>query len=180
MESKEAAQGGDASVAEPRELPNNGARPRRGLAVLTCMDARIDPNSLLGLGLGDAHIVRNAGGLVTDDAVRSLCISQRLLGTNKIVVIMHEDCGLHRASEAAFAAALAQEGIPPPSWTAGAFDDLDDALRRGLALLRSSLVLPARDRIYGFVFDPERELLRGVEGVEWDPALLTVDPVSEP
>jgi carbonic anhydrase len=167
----EAQPGGELAV-EPEQAQNLGARPRRGLAVVTCMDARIEPISLLGLDLGDAHIVRNAGGLVTDDVIRSLCVSQRVLGTSTIVLIMHEGCGLHRASDTAFAEALARDQVPPQTWTAGAFADLEATLRRGLELLRSNVALPVRDRIYGFIFDPERRALRGVEGVEWDLSLL--------
>src|SRR5688500_14602513 len=90
-------------------------RPRRKVAVLSCMDTRIDLFPMLGLQRGDAHIIRNAGGLATDDAIRSLSISQRLLGTDEIVVVMHEDCGLHNASEDEFAPALREDGGLPPS-----------------------------------------------------------------
>src|ERR687897_2047959 len=114
-------------------MPN--ARPRRKLAVLTCMDARIEPLALLGLEVGDAHIIRNAGGLVTDDAIRSLSASQRLLGTVEIVVVMHEGCGLHGASEDAFAEALRADGVLP-TWRLGAFDDVEATLRDSLARLR--------------------------------------------
>ncbi|MBA2383877.1 MAG: carbonic anhydrase [Actinobacteria bacterium] len=136
-------------------------RPRRKVAVLACMDTRIDLFPMLGLDRGDAHIIRNAGGLVTDDAIRSLSVSQRLLGTEEIVVVMHEDCGLHRASEEEFARALAAEGIQP-AWRLGAFDDVEGALRDGLARLRSTPELPAREHVRGFVFDPETGALREV------------------
>src|SRR5918994_1490945 len=141
-------------------MPN--ARPRRKLAVLTCMDARIEPLGLLGLEVGDAHIIRNAGGLVTDDAIRSLSASQRLLGTEEIVVVMHEGCGLQGASEDQFGQALADDGVLP-TWRLGAFDDVDATLRASLARLRASSELPARDHIRGFVFDPETGALREVE-----------------
>ncbi len=114
-----------------------GPRPRRKLAVLACMDARIDVFSLLGLERGDAHIVRNAGGLVTDDALRSLSASQRLLGTEEIVVIMHRDCGI--------------EGRPE----FGGFENLETALRDGLRRLRTSPELVARDRVRGVIYDPD-------------------------
>jgi carbonic anhydrase len=100
------------------------------------MDARIDLYSLLGLERGDAHIVRNAGGLVTDDALRSLSVSQRLLGTEAIVVVMHRDCGM--------------EGTDEP----GGFDDVEEELWRGLERLRGAAELPARDRIRGLIYDP--------------------------
>ena len=95
-----------------------GPRPRRKVAVLACMDARMDLFMMLGLARGDAHIIRNAGGLVTDDALRSLSVSQRLLGTEEIVVVMHEGCGLHGASEDRFAAELALDGAAP-TWRLG-------------------------------------------------------------
>ncbi len=112
------------------------AEPRRRLAVLACMDARIDIYDLLGLERGDAHIVRNAGGLVTDDALRSLSASQRLLGTEEVVVIMHRDCGMQGRSEY------------------GGFEDLEAALREGIGRLRSGSELIRRDRIRGLIYDP--------------------------
>jgi carbonic anhydrase len=123
------------------------------------MDARIDVYELLGLQRGDAHIIRNAGGLVTDDAIRSLSASQRLLGTEEVVVVMHHGCGLCGASEDDFARALAADGAMP-GWRLGAFDDVEDALRHGLDRLRSSPELPAREHISGFVFDPETGALQ--------------------
>ncbi len=149
------------AASRTRELaaPTLDASPRRRVAVLSCMDARIDLPLLLGLERGDAHIVRNAGGLVTDDAIRSLSASQRLLGTEEVVVVMHEGCGLYGASEDAFARALAADGAFP-TWRLGAFDDLEAALRGGLRRLRSSPELPARDHIRGFVFDPVSGTLR--------------------
>ena len=137
-------------------------RPRRSVAVLSCMDTRIDFFSMLGLERGDAHIIRNAGGLVTDDAIRSLSASQRLLGTDEIVVVMHDGCGLNGASEDAFAETLAADGVLP-TWRLGAFDDVEATLRHSLARLRASPELPVRDRIRGFVFDPESGALREVE-----------------
>ncbi|MEA2437915.1 MAG: carbonic anhydrase [Thermoleophilaceae bacterium] len=137
-------------------------RPRRKVAVLACMDTRIDLFPMLGLERGDAHIIRNAGGLVTDDAIRSLSASQRLLGTEEVVVLMHDGCGLHGASEDQFAESLANDGALP-TWRLGAFDDVEATLRRGLARLRSSPELPARDHIRGLVFNPETGALREVE-----------------
>jgi carbonic anhydrase len=126
--------------------PGLSPRPRRRVAVLACMDTRIDLFAMLGLERGDAHIVRNAGGLVTDDAIRSLSLSQRRLGTEEVVVVMHDGCGLHRAKG---------------EW--GAFDDVEEALRGSLNRLRSCEDLPRRDAIRGFVFDPETGALREVE-----------------
>jgi carbonic anhydrase len=110
------------------------------------MDARMDLFELLALTRGDAHIVRNAGGLVTDDALRSLSVSQRLLGTEEIVVVMHRDCGM--------------EGTGEP----GAFENVQEELRRGLDRLRNSPELPARDRIRGLIYDPADDSLEEIEG----------------
>lgn len=138
-----------------------GPRPRQKVALLACMDARMDLFLMLGLSRGDAHIIRNAGGLVTDDALRSLSVSQRLLGTEEIVVVMHDGCGLHGASEDRFAEEIALDGAVP-TWQIGAFENLEVTLRDGLARLRSSPELPARDQIRGFIFDPENGILREV------------------
>jgi carbonic anhydrase len=149
------------SRAPELAAPGLSPRPRRKVAVLACMDTRIDLFPMLGLERGDAHVIRNAGGLATDDAIRSLSASQRLLGTEEIVVVMHEGCGLHGASEDEFAQALAADGVLP-TWRLGAFDDLETALRHSLARLRSSRELPAREHIRGFIFDPESGALREV------------------
>ena len=141
--------------------PGLSPRPRLKVAVLACMDTRIDLFPMLGLERGDAHIIRNAGGLVTDDAIRSLSASQRLLGTEEIVVVMHEDCGLHGASEDEFAQALATDGVLP-NWRLGAFEDIEATLRHSLARLRSSRELPHHDHVRGFIFDPESGALREV------------------
>ena len=122
-----------------------GPRPRRGLAVLACMDARLHPYELLGLQRGDAHIVRNAGGLLTDDALGSLSLSQRLLGTEEIVVIMHRDCGMEGQSEL------------------GGFEDLEATLRGTLERLRSDPALLAHDKVHGLIFDPADGSLTDVE-----------------
>ncbi len=153
------------AASRPEELaaPGGDPRPRRKVAVLACMDTRIDLFPMLGLRRGDAHIIRNAGGLVTDDALRSLSASQRLLGTEEIVVVMHDGCGLHGASEDRFAGMLAADGVLP-TWRLGAFDDVETTLRHSLQRLRSAPELPARDHVHGFVFNPEDGTLRAVEG----------------
>jgi carbonic anhydrase len=152
------------AATRTEELAAHGLdpRPRRKVAVLACMDTRIDLFPMLGLERGDAHIIRNAGGLVTDDAIRSLSASQRLLGTEEIVVVMHDGCGLHGASEDEFAEVLASDGALP-TWRLGAFDDVEAALRRGLARLRSSPELPQREHVRGLVFNPDTGELREVE-----------------
>lgn len=151
------------AAEHPEELaaPGLSPRPQRKVAVLACMDTRIDLFPMLGLARGDAHIIRNAGGLPTDDAIRSLSASQRLLGTEEVVVVMHENCGLHGASEDAYAQALSADGVLP-AWRLGAFEDLEETLRASLDRLRNSRELPHRDHIRGFVFDPEDGTLREV------------------
>src|SRR5215208_7048505 len=126
-----------AARAEELAAPGLDPRPRRKVAVLSCMDTRIDLFPMLGIRRGDAHIVRNAGGLVTEDVIRSLSASQRLLGTESIVVVMHDGCGLRGASEDEFAEALRADGVLP-TWRLGAFDDVEATLRHSLARLRSS------------------------------------------
>ena len=151
-----------AARAEELAAPGLDPSPRRKVAVLSCMDTRIDLFPMLGLRRGDAHIIRNAGGLVTDDVIRSLSASQRLLGTEEIVVVMHEGCGLHGASEDEYAQALSADGVRP-TWRLGAFDDIEATLRHSLERLRASRELIARHAIRGFVFDPETGTLREVD-----------------
>ena len=152
-----------AAAARASELaaPDVSARPRRKVAVVTCMDTRIDVLRMLGLEVGDAHIIRNAGGLVTDDAMRSLSASQRVLGTEEVIVVMHERCGLLGASDDDFAQMLAADGAHP-SWRLGGFDDLEARLRESVMRLRSAPELPARENIHGFIFDPDSGSLREV------------------
>jgi carbonic anhydrase len=127
--------------------------PAKGLAVVACMDARLSIYPILGLEEGEAHIIRNAGGVVTDDEIRSLAISQRLLGTREIILIHHTDCGMLTFTDDDFKASiLAETGIKPP-WSAEAFDDLDTDVRQSIARIRSSPFIPHKDSVRGFVFD---------------------------
>ena len=127
--------------------------PARRVAVVACMDARLDPQALLGLSLGDAHVIRNAGGAVTDDVVRSLAISQRLLGTREIVLIHHTDCGMLTFTDDEFRQAVeADTGIRPP-WAAEAFVDLEADVRQSVARVVASPFVPHRDAVRGFVYD---------------------------
>jgi carbonic anhydrase len=153
-----------AAVARAEQLaaPELDSRPRRGVAILACMDTRLDIFPTLGVDRGDAHIIRNAGGLVTEDAIRSLTISQRLLGTTEIIVMMHDDCGLLGASDDYFADTLAREGVRP-DWRLGGFDDVELTLSRGLMRLRTAPTLLVRDAIRGFVFDPATGVIREVD-----------------
>ena len=133
--------------------------PSQHVAVVACMDARLDVYRMLGLGPGEAHVIRNAGGVVTDDAIRSLAISQRLLGTTEVVLIHHTDCGMLTFTDDEFKASIAQEtGVKPP-WAAEAFADLPTDVRRSIARIKASPFLPQKDSVRGFVFDVATGLL---------------------
>jgi carbonic anhydrase len=136
--------------------------PARKLAVLACMDARLNPYALLGLQEGDAHMIRNAGGVVTDDGIRSLAISQRLLGTEEIVLIHHTDCGMRTLTDDAFKRSIQDETGIKPEWAAEAFDDLDEDVRQSLARIRASPFIPRKESVRGFVYDVETGRLREV------------------
>lgn len=136
--------------------------PASHVAVVACMDARLNPYGVLGLSEGDAHVIRNAGGVVTDDVIRSLTISQRLLGTNEIVLIHHTDCGMLTFSDDGFREAIrAETGIKPP-WAAEAFADLDTDVRQSLARIRVSPFIPIKSSVRGFVYDVKGGSLREV------------------
>ena len=127
--------------------------PAKRVAVLACMDARLNPYALLGLTEGDAHVIRNAGGVVTDDAIRSLAISQRLLGTEEIILIHHTDCGMVTFSDDDFRRQIQQETGIKPAWAAEAFDDVQADVRQSIARIRSSPFIPRKDSVRGFVYD---------------------------
>jgi len=127
--------------------------PAKRVAVLACMDARLDPHALLGLSEGDAHVIRNAGGVVTDDEIRSLSISQRLLGTEEIILIHHTDCGMLTFEDDAFRRAIQEETGIKPEWAVEAFDDLEDDVRQSIARIKSSPFIPKKDQVRGFVYD---------------------------
>ena len=128
-------------------------RPARHVAVVACMDSRLDVAGLLGLGGGDAHVVRNAGGVVTDDMIRSLSISQRLLGTTDIILIHHTDCGLQKTTEDEFKGAVeAETGIRPP-WAVEAFTDAAGDVRQSIGRIRASPFIPHKDAVRGFIYD---------------------------
>jgi carbonic anhydrase len=137
-------------------------RPRRRLAVVACMDARLDPARLLNLEEGDAHVIRNAGGVITDDALRSLAISQNLLGTEEVVLIKHTDCGMFTLTDDEFADRLERETGSRPAWRANAFSDLEQAVRDGIERIRSSPFVPRADRVRGFVYEVETGRLREI------------------
>jgi carbonic anhydrase len=136
--------------------------PAKGLAVVACMDARLDVNRILGLEEGDAHVIRNAGGVVTDDEIRSLAISQRLLGTTEIILIHHTDCGMLTFTDDEFRDKLAQETGVEPEWTAESFRDLDDNVRESIERITSSPFVANKDSVRGFVYEVETGKLREV------------------
>lgn len=127
--------------------------PAKRMAVVSCMDSRLDLYGILGLRAGDVHVIRNAGGVVTDDVMRSLVISQRLLGTSEIVLVHHTDCGMLTFTDEALRAVLKAETGHMPSYAFHAFDDLAADIRDGIAHIKADAHLPHRDRIRGFIFD---------------------------
>ncbi len=137
--------------------------PSRRLAVITCMDSRLDVFGLLGLELGEAHVIRNAGGIVSDDVIRSLAISQRLLGTTEIIVIQHTDCGMLKVTDDGFRATLLKASGVAPTFAIESFTDLDGNVRQSLERLRKSPFLIAPDAVRGFVCDVDLGVLREVD-----------------
>jgi carbonic anhydrase len=141
------------SYAEGFDKADLAMPPSKKVAVLACMDARVVPSRILGLREGEAHITRNAGGVVDDDAIRSLAISQNLLGTQEIILIHHTDCGMLTFTDDELADKLEQETGQRPRWRAHAFSDVEQDVRDSIARLRESPFLPNKDSIRGFVFD---------------------------
>ncbi len=138
-----------AASFEKGELP---LPPARRIAILACMDARLNPYGLLGLEEGDAHVIRNAGGVVTDDEIRSLAISQRLLGTEEIILIHHTDCGMLTFTDDEFKRTIQEEVGIKPEWAAEAFSDLDEDVRQSVARIQASPFIPHKN-VRGFVYD---------------------------
>jgi carbonic anhydrase len=136
--------------------------PGKKVAVVACMDARLNVYGMLGLGEGDAHVIRNAGGVVTDDEIRSLAISQRLLGTEEIILIHHTDCGMLTFTDDAFKASVQQDTGIKPEWAAESFSDVDADVRQSIARINASPFIPRKDAIRGFVFEVETGRLREV------------------
>ena len=136
--------------------------PGKKVAVVACMDARLSVYGALGLSEGEAHVIRNAGGVVTDDAIRSLAISQRLLGTEEIILIHHTDCGMLTFTDDAFRASIEQDTGIKPEWAPEAFGDLDADVRQSIARIKASPFIPHKDAIRGFVYEVETGRLREV------------------
>jgi carbonic anhydrase len=148
-----------AAVSHPGFM---GPTPSLGVAVVMCMDARVDAHAAFRLRPGEAHLLRNAGGVVTDDVIRSLAISQHALGTREIMVIHHTDCGLARLEEDSFRTHLATFAGYRPTWSVQAFKDPHDSVRESLRRIRDSRFLAEREAVRGFIFDVESGLLEEV------------------
>jgi carbonic anhydrase len=146
-----------ANFSGPLPLP-----PAKHVAVLACMDARLNVYGALGLEEGDAHVIRNAGGVVTEDEIRSLAISQRLLGTEEIVLIHHTDCGMLTFTDDDFKRAIQEETGIKPAWAAEAFDDVDQDVRQSIARIKASPFIPHAEHVRGFVYDVATGALREV------------------
>ena len=143
----------NARYAASFELGDLPLPPGKGLAVVACMDARLDTHKLLGLAEGDAHVIRNAGGVVSDDAIRSLVISQRLLGTTEVILIHHTDCGMLTFRDDDVKDAIYADTGLRPSWALEAFPELDEDVRQSIARIKASPFIPNKDSIRGFVYD---------------------------
>jgi carbonic anhydrase len=156
-------------------LANNGAfaasqphehidvKPARQLAIVTCMDSRLDVFAALGLGHGEAHVLRNAGGVITEDVIRSLAVSQRRLSTREVMLIHHTDCGMQKLSDDGFRAELQEATGLAPSFAIESFVDVDVDVRQSILRVRQSPFLPHRDCVRGFVYDVDAHRLREVD-----------------
>jgi carbonic anhydrase len=137
-------------------------KPRRQLAIVTCMDSRLDVFAALGLHQGEAHVLRNAGGVITDDVIRSLAVSQRRLGTREVMLIHHTDCGMQSLTDDGFRAELQEATGTAPSFAIESFTDVDADVRQSILRVRRSPFVPHRDAVRGFVYDVDTYALREV------------------
>jgi len=158
--------GRNRSYAESFDDSALEVHPTRHLALVTCMDSRIDAFQVLGLANGEAHIIRNAGGVVTDDVIRSLCLSQTYLGTQEIILLHHTDCGLQNLDEAAFRADLEKLTGVKPWWSLEAFTDPYKDVRQSMVRIAMTPFIPYKDQVRGFVYDVRDGLLKEVEPAE--------------
>jgi carbonic anhydrase len=138
-------------------------QPSRRLAIVTCMDSRLDVFAALGLGDGEAHVLRNAGGVITDDVIRSLAISQRKLGTRAVMLIHHTDCGMQKITDDGFRDELREETGTAPAFAIESFTDVDASVRQSILRVRRSDFIPHRDRVRGFVYDVDTHQLREID-----------------
>ena len=134
--------------------------PAKRVAIVACMDARLQPNRILGLDEGEAHVIRNAGGVITDDEIRSLAISQRLLGTEEIILMHHTDCGMLTFTDEDFRRSLQEEVGIKPNWATEAFSDLEEDVRQSIARIKASPFIPHKDGVRGFIYEVETGRLR--------------------
>ncbi|MGI9615177.1 MAG: beta-class carbonic anhydrase [Acidimicrobiales bacterium] len=155
--------GNNVTQAQGFEDADLQVAPMRHLAIVACMDSRIDTFKILGLGNGEAHIIRNAGGVITDDVIRSLCLSQRLLGTREVILVHHTDCGLQKVDETDFRQELEDELGVKPWWSLEAFTDPYRDVAQSMRRLQMTPFLPHKDHIRGFVYDVTDGLLHEVE-----------------
>jgi carbonic anhydrase len=152
----------NAAYAEGFEKGDLPLPPARGVAVVACMDARLDVHKILGLEEGDAHVIRNAGGVITDDEIRSLAISQRLLGTSEIVLIHHTDCGMLTFADDELKTQIQEEVGIKPHFSMESFTDLEEDVRQSIARIKASPFVPNKDSVRGFVYEVETGRLREV------------------
>ena len=136
--------------------------PAKHVTIVTCMDSRIDTFQIFGLNVGEAHVLRNAGGLVTDDMLRSLVLSQRVLQTREVMLVHHTNCGLHKTDEKKLVAEIVADTGHEPPYAFGAFIDLDEAVRTAIGRVRNHEILPHRDNVRGFVYEVETGHLREI------------------
>jgi carbonic anhydrase len=152
----------NAAYAESFEKGDLPLPPARGVAVVACMDARLDVHKILGLQEGDAHVIRNAGGVITDDEIRSLTISQRLLGTREVVLIHHTDCGMLTFSDDDLKAQIHEEVGMKPHFSMESFSDLEEDVRQSIARIKASPFVPHKESVRGFIYEVETGKLREV------------------
>jgi carbonic anhydrase len=152
----------NARFAEAFDDGDLAAPPARRIAIVTCMDARLDPHRILGLAVGDAHVIANAGGVITDDAIRSLAVSQQILGTEEVILIHHTDCGMEGFDDDRFKQRLEDATGKRPEWEGAGFSDLDGAVRHSIQRITESPFIPNRGNVRGFVYEVETGRLREV------------------
>ena len=148
--------------ADHNHDPELQVSPVRRLAIVGCMYSRVDTSQILGLARGEAHIIRNAGGVITDDVIRSLCLSQRLMGTREIILLHHTDCGLQRASEDEFKAQIQEELGVKPWWALESFQDPYVDVKQSMKRLELTPFIPHKDNIRGFVYDVRTGMINEV------------------
>ena len=169
------------TFAEPLADRHLDVQPSRRLAIVTCMDSRLDVFAALGLGDGEAHVLRNAGGVISEDMIRSLAISQRRLGTREVMLIHHSDCGLEKLSDEGFRTELEEATGIAPEFPIEAFDNVEESVRESIDRVRRSPFIPHRGAVRGFVYDVDTHRLREVEaGDECGSPLLRIGPKGLP